>query len=126
MNALGGVYDSPSLSAYSGQVVSSPTLFAFAKGAGLMGEDGPEGIFPLKRGPNGALGVQAFGASGQIQVSATVNVYSDGRTDASTDSQAEAGKLVGGMVTQAVSMEFQRQLRQNGTLWKIMNGMRTS
>lgn len=40
-NAKGGVYASPSLSAFSGQIVSNPTLFAFARGAGLMGEAGP-------------------------------------------------------------------------------------
>lgn len=33
-NANGGVYTSPSLSAYSGGVYNSPQLFAFAKGAG--------------------------------------------------------------------------------------------
>lgn len=41
-NAAGGVYNSPSLSAYSGQIISQPTLFKFASGAGLMGEAGPE------------------------------------------------------------------------------------
>lgn len=125
-NALGGVYQSPSLSAYSGQVVSSPTLFAFAKGAGLMGEAGPEGIFPLKRGPNGALGVQAYGGGTPIAVSTNVNFYSDGRSDASVESQAAMGKVVGDMVNQAVSVKFQQELRQNGTLWKIMNGMKAA
>lgn len=62
-NAKGGVYNSASLSAYSGQVVDRPTLFKFASGAGLMGEAGPEGILPLKRGPNGSLGVQMYGAN---------------------------------------------------------------
>ncbi|HGM9747864.1 TPA: phage tail tape measure protein [Proteus mirabilis] len=58
-NANGGVYNSTSLSAYSGQIVHKPTMFAFAKGAGLMGEAGPEGIFPLRRGADGKLGVIA-------------------------------------------------------------------
>ncbi|HCR3333279.1 TPA: phage tail tape measure protein [Morganella morganii] len=58
-NANGGVYNSPSLSAYSGQVVHTPTMFAFAHGAGVMGEAGPEGIFPLRRGVDGKLGVVA-------------------------------------------------------------------
>ena len=58
-NAKGGVYDSASLSAFSGQVVNKPTLFAFAKGAGLMGEAGPEAIMPLSRGADGRLGVRA-------------------------------------------------------------------
>ncbi len=60
-NAKGGVYDSPSLSAYSGQVVNTPTMFAFAKGAGLMGEAGPEAIMPLTRGADGSLGVRVIG-----------------------------------------------------------------
>lgn len=60
-NALGGVYSSPSLSAYSGGVYSSPQLFKFAHGAGVFGEAGPEAIMPLKRGPDGSLGVRAAG-----------------------------------------------------------------
>lgn len=63
-NAKGGVYDSPSLSAYSGQVYDSPQLFAFAKGAGVFAEAGPEAILPLHRGPDGSLGVMAAGAGG--------------------------------------------------------------
>lgn len=49
------------LAAYSGTVVSKPTVFPFAKGMGLMGEAGPEAILPLKRGPNGKLGVEGGG-----------------------------------------------------------------
>ncbi|WP_145182474.1 phage tail tape measure protein [Pseudomonas sp. URMO17WK12:I11] len=61
-NAKGGVYDSPSLSAYSGGVYDSPQMFAFAKGAGVFAEAGPEAILPLHRGPDGSLGVMAAGA----------------------------------------------------------------
>jgi lambda family phage tail tape measure protein len=61
LNALGGVYASPGLSAFSGSIVNRPTAFAFANGAGLMGEAGPEAILPLKRGSNGKLGVQSGG-----------------------------------------------------------------
>jgi len=63
-NAKGGVYDSPSLSAYSGGVYDSPQMFAFAKGAGVFAEAGPEAILPLHRGPDGSLGVMAAGAGG--------------------------------------------------------------
>ncbi|ELY2955832.1 phage tail tape measure protein [Cronobacter sakazakii] len=58
-NAKGGVYASENLSAYSNSIVSSPTYFAFAKGAGLMGEAGPEAIMPLTRAGNGSLAVRA-------------------------------------------------------------------
>lgn len=64
-NAKGNVFRSPSLSAYSGQVVDRPTYFAFAKGAGVMGEAGPEGIFPLRRDSSGRLGVVAANAANQ-------------------------------------------------------------
>ncbi|MFG0394719.1 phage tail tape measure protein [Pseudomonas sp. zbq_4] len=63
-NAKGGVYDSPSLSAFSGGVYDSPKMFAFAKGAGIFAEAGPEAILPLHRGPDGSLGVMAAGAGG--------------------------------------------------------------
>ncbi|MFF7859684.1 phage tail tape measure protein [Pseudomonas monteilii] len=63
-NAKGGVYDSPSLSAFSGGVYDSPQMFAFAKGAGIFAEAGPEAILPLHRGPDGSLGVMAAGAGG--------------------------------------------------------------
>lgn len=62
-NAKGGLYNTPGLSAYSGQVVDAPTFFPFAKGGipslGLMGEAGPEAIMPLTRGKDGSLGVRA-------------------------------------------------------------------
>jgi murein DD-endopeptidase MepM/ murein hydrolase activator NlpD len=51
--------------AFTNSIVSSPTLFQFADGGitrmGEMGEDGPEAIMPLKRGPDGRLGVDASG-----------------------------------------------------------------
>lgn len=58
--ALGGVPPARGLHSYANQVVSTPTMFAFAKGAGVMGEAGdPEGIFPLTRDRSGRLGVRA-------------------------------------------------------------------
>lgn len=82
-NAKGGVYDSPSLSAYSGGVFDSPKLFAFAKGAGVFGEAGPEAIMPLARTPDGNLGVRMMGAqgggfSGDIIVQQTIHVSGNG------------------------------------------------
>lgn len=84
-NAKGGVYDSPSLSAYSGGVYDSPKFFAFAKGAGVFGEAGPEAIMPLKRGPDGSLGVRMVdggqsGAarSGDVIIHQTFNMTGNG------------------------------------------------
>lgn len=64
LNAKGGAYASESLSAYSNSIVSTPTYFAFAKGAGLMGEAGPEAIMPLTRSADGSLGVRMVGTQG--------------------------------------------------------------
>lgn len=60
-NADGAVYSGPGISAYSGQIVSRPTVFPFASGIGLMGEAGPEAILPLRRGADGKLGVSGGG-----------------------------------------------------------------
>ncbi|EAN8708119.1 phage tail tape measure protein [Salmonella enterica] len=63
-NADGGVYRSTGLSQYSGSIVNRPTFFAFARGAAVMGEAGPEAILPLRRGTDGKLGVVAAGSGG--------------------------------------------------------------
>lgn len=58
---------------FTNSIVSSPTLFKFAKGTGLMGEAGPEAIMPLKRDSNGNLGVRAGNSGGSVDV--VVNNY---------------------------------------------------
>lgn len=63
--AKGGVFDSPSVAALSGGIYRSPTLFKFANG-GVLGEAGPEAVMPLKRGPDGKLGVAAHGGGGPV------------------------------------------------------------
>lgn len=55
-------------SIYSNGVYNSPKMFAFAKGAGVFAEDGAEAIMPLKRGPDGSLGVQSSGGQGDMIV----------------------------------------------------------
>ena len=50
-----------------GGIVSRPTLFPMATGAGLMGEAGPEAVIPLKRHRGGNLGV-----AGGVNVNMTV------------------------------------------------------
>ncbi|MEB7180943.1 phage tail tape measure protein [Escherichia coli] len=75
LNASGGVYQSADLSRYSGTVVNRPTFFAFAKGAGVMGEAGPEAILPLRRGADGKLGVVAATCgSGMVMFAPQYNI----------------------------------------------------
>ncbi|ANV22836.1 hypothetical protein BA939_02030 [Rhizobium sp. S41] len=72
--AKGGAF-SNGINGFSNQIVSKPTMFAFADGAGLMGEAGPEAIMPLKRDASGRLGVSAQGGgSSQSSASSPVNV----------------------------------------------------
>ncbi|EPK4322354.1 phage tail tape measure protein [Citrobacter freundii] len=84
LNAKGGAYASESLSAYSNSIVSTPTYFAFAKGAGLMGEAGPEAIMPLTRSADGSLGVRMVGSqpaamgNGEIHITQYFNISGNG------------------------------------------------
>jgi len=66
VNAMGNVFYGGSVVPYAdGGVVDGPTTFPMSGGnTGLMGEAGPEGILPLKRGSNGRLGVSAEGVGG--------------------------------------------------------------
>lgn len=75
--ADGGAFSNGIRPFATGGVVERPTLFKFANGGamqtGLMGEAGPEAILPLRRGPNGKLGVQAAPAAPiDVRVETTV------------------------------------------------------
>lgn len=99
--AKGGAFESsPSLSAYSGSIVSRPTIFPFAKGVGLMGEAGPEAIMPLKRGRDGKLGVAADGGS-----SVTVNVINNSGAQAKQTERPDGrgGKIIDILIEQVES-----------------------
>ncbi len=98
LNAKGGAYASASLSAYSNSIVRSPTYFAFAKGAGLMGEAGPEAIMPLTRSADGSLGVRVTGAQtapgggGEIHITQHINVSGNGDAALNQAMQEAAAK----------------------------------
>lgn len=126
LNAKGGVYDSPSLSAYSNGIVSSPTMFAFAKGAGLMGEAGPEAIMPLTRGSDGSLGVRAVGgSSGATTSSAAPQVYItiDSSGDSSSQSSSgweQFGTQIANYVNQLYQQNKSKDLRPGGDIWNAI------
>lgn len=135
-NAKGGVYDSPGLSSYSGQVVSSPTLFAFAKGAGLMGEAGPEAIMPLTRGSDGSLGVRVLGLenvqNGSTSITSNnainidvgdINLISDG----TKEQQQPVGDVSGArqqLKNEIVSTVNEQASREGTPLWLLINRRR--
>jgi lambda family phage tail tape measure protein len=56
----------------SGGVIGTPTYFPLiGGGTGLAGEAGPEAIMPLRRGPDGKLGVSGNGGGNSITVQIT-------------------------------------------------------
>jgi TP901 family phage tail tape measure protein len=70
--ADGGVFGGGSITPFAnGGVVNEPTMFKFSQGGamqnGLLGEAGPEAILPLRRGPDGRLGVDASGMAVPFQ-----------------------------------------------------------
>ncbi|SEN09882.1 phage tail tape measure protein, lambda family [Luteibacter sp. UNCMF331Sha3.1] len=125
--AKGGVFNSPSLSSYSGQIVSQPTMFAFAKGAGLMGEAGPEAIMPLSRGSNGKLGVAVngggtAGSNDGTVVNVSVTVNSDGASSVQTSGGDQAfAKQFGQAMANAASQEIAKALRPGGQIYSDRN-----
>jgi phage-related minor tail protein len=93
---------------FTNSIVSSPTLFKFAKGTGIMGEAGPEAIMPLKRDQQGNLGVRG-GSGGNVEV--VVNNYSTAQAETreTTDSRGNrrievvVGDMTAGEVTRGGS-----------------------
>ncbi len=127
-NAKGGVYDSPSLSAFSNSIVDTPTFFAFAKGAGVMGEAGPEAIMPLTRAADGSLGVRAVSsgvnnAAGYgntaITVHAPVNITQDGSAgEISNANTASTARQLEGIVQQTLTDRLRKEISPGGILYR--------
>lgn len=129
-NAKGGVYSSPSLSAFSNGVYNSPQFFAFAKGAGVFGEAGPEAIMPLTRAADGSLGVRAIGSGGaksaggntfqiNTNVTVTAGTTSQSVTSDTNDSYAmQLSKMIADVARGVVAQESQ----PGGIIWRMQNG----
>lgn len=82
--------------AFTNSIVDRPTVFPMARGAGLMGEAGPEGVLPLKRNAKGQLGVisQGGGAPAETTIrmgdtSITINGNADQTTIAALRAELE-------------------------------------
>ena len=102
----------------NGGVVGSPTLFRFASGAGVMGEAGPEGILPLKRGSDGKLGVISHGGG-------TVNNVNIQTPPGYTAEVEEAQNDTGGIDTAVLIRQIESGLadrvgRRQGPLFHSM------
>ena len=94
--AKGGVIP-PGVTPFAGGgVVARPSFFPMRGGFGLAGEAGPEAILPLRRGPDGRLGVSAAGGGDAVNV--TFNVTTP---DAPSFRRAEAE--INAMLARAVA-----------------------
>lgn len=124
-NAKGNVYDSPSLSAYSNGVFQTPQLFAFAKGAGVFAEAGPEAIMPLTRAADGSLGVRAVGTP-QVSGGVTSVNFGDiniqgGSPQASSQGTAGAADR---QLKDAITGVINEQASMPGSpLWRLIKGV---
>ncbi len=124
-NAKGNVYDSPSLSAYSNGIYQTPQLFAFAKGAGVFAEAGPEAIMPLTRAADGSLGVRAVGAP---QVSGGVpsvnfgdiNIQGGSPQAASQGTAGAAGRQLKDAITGVIN---EQASTPGSPLWRLIKGV---
>jgi len=125
LNAKGGVYESADLSKFSNSIVNSPTMFAFAKGAGLMGEAGPEAIMPLTRAADGSLGVRALGTGGgngggmNININAPVSVVQDGSAgEISNANTASTARQLEGIIQQTLTDRLKKEISPGGILYR--------
>jgi lambda family phage tail tape measure protein len=120
--AKGGVFNGGAgLSAYSGSIVNQPTPFLFAKGAGIMGEAGPEAIMPLSRGSDGKLGVRMAGGGASVQLITSFTINSDGsksKNESSEGEKANMYKQFQGEVNGMIEEKLNRAMMPGGQLWK--------
>lgn len=68
-SAKGNVFNQQGITPFAqGGIVSSPTLFSYAGGLGVMGESGSEAVIPLTRTSNGDLGVRGEGFNTEVNI----------------------------------------------------------
>ena len=88
----------------SGGVIDNPTIFPMANGIGLMGEDGPEAIMPLKRGSDGKLGVESSGGGATV---VNINNYSGATATASRSADSNGNVSIDVMIEEKVNAALQ-------------------
>ena len=98
--------------AYGG-IVSRPTLFPMANGAGLMGEAGPEAIMPLRRNKQGKLGVETSGATSNNVVNVSVNA-----SGTSAQGNNVKANQLGKMIGSAIQAELVKAKMPGGILYE--------
>jgi tape measure domain-containing protein len=91
-NAHGNAFDANGVipfaqgGSFTNQIVSSPTYFRFGGKLGVMGEAGPEAIIPLRRMPNGDMGVASASGGAQVIVNIINKSGAEVKQEKHTDS----------------------------------------
>ncbi|MCK9437301.1 MAG: hypothetical protein M0Q12_08855, partial [Synergistaceae bacterium] len=116
-SAKGNAFQNGNLLPFAkGGIVTRPTVFPMAQGAGLMGEAGAEAIMPLTR-IGGELGVKSTGGGGMI-----VNIYNSTGDSVETKEgmTTDGSPTLDVMIDQAVAKKLgqfgsqsNKSLRQN-------------
>lgn len=126
--AKGGAFRSAGLASYANSVVSSPTIFPFARGAGLMGEAGPEAIMPLKRDSRGRLGVSAAAddyqssepakmeVNSKFNIQVNYNPAQGGNQDDARKVADMVGRQIEKQVSDLIDRRLLEQMRAGGLL----------
>ena len=135
--ATGGAFFGGNLSSYRNSIVSSPTFFThdrhisrYAKGAGLMGEAGPEAIMPLVRMSGGNLGVRADVSSGSVVNNITITPPAGYEAQESRAPNNQGGENVQITFIRSVvsgdmntyGSQINRAMRSQGTRMPVMRG----
>ena len=118
-SANGNVFQNGNVTPFAhGGIVSQPTVFPMARGAGIMGESGPEAVMPLTR-IGGDLGVRALAGGGT-----EVNIYNNVGADVSTKERttADGSKAIDVYIDQAVAKKLGQFGSQSNRAMRQMGG----
>lgn len=115
-NLLGGLFGSADGNVFAagrvmpfatGGVIDRPILFPMANGMGLAGEAGPEAVMPLRRTPDGRLGVAAAGGAAPAR---TVSVHAPVTVIAPEPAKFNQSR---GQVSRTIGQAWKRAQRYN-------------
>lgn len=124
--AKGGVPGGQTISAFRNGVYDSPQYFAFAKGAGVFGEAGPEAIMPLARSSDGSLGVRMVNGGGSAGVNVNMGgitiVSGEGKEAARSSAGIDSDGIMKQLRSQMINVVSEQATKQGTPLWRAIKG----
>ncbi|MDR1128249.1 MAG: hypothetical protein LBL20_02970, partial [Treponema sp.] len=126
-NASGNAFDETFIVPYgrggefTNRIINSPTFFRHGGGLGLMGEAGPEAVVPLKRLPNGDLGVESPGGGTRVVVN-IINNTGEPVTQEESETR-DGGRQLDIIIGEIVGAQI-AQGRHNNALEAQFEGLR--